>query len=169
MREPLGGSGGMLPQKNLKSRDLEMLFLAFFKSYLWFTHTANYLLRTLSQQTNAYWEYNTCNVNFKIENQLSLYLETRKCYLTVWVPLEANVDFIGRSFFENFPNSCLIIVYFEQFIQVCFYLLGKKLGGHGPPRPLPLLRHCLSKCQSYHQTWWVQDLTSSVSPSSIAA
>ena len=33
-REPLGGSGGMLPQKNLKSRDLEMLFPAFSKSYL---------------------------------------------------------------------------------------------------------------------------------------
>ena len=33
-REPLGGSGGMLPQKNLKSRDLEMLFQAFSKSYL---------------------------------------------------------------------------------------------------------------------------------------
>ena len=32
-REPLGGSGGMLPQKNLKSRDLEMLFPAFSKSY----------------------------------------------------------------------------------------------------------------------------------------
>ena len=31
-REPLGGSGGMLPQKNLKSRDLEMLFPAFSKS-----------------------------------------------------------------------------------------------------------------------------------------
>ena len=35
-REPLGGSGGMLPQKNLnlKSRDLEMPFPAFSKSYL---------------------------------------------------------------------------------------------------------------------------------------
>ena len=33
-REPLGRSGGMLPQKNLKSRDLEMLFPAFCKSYL---------------------------------------------------------------------------------------------------------------------------------------
>ena len=33
-REPLGGSGGMLPQKNLKSRDLEMLFPALSKSYL---------------------------------------------------------------------------------------------------------------------------------------
>ena len=33
-REPLGGSGGMLPQKNLTSRDLEMLFPAFSKSYL---------------------------------------------------------------------------------------------------------------------------------------
>ena len=79
-REPLGGSGGMLPQKNLKSRDLEMLFPAFSKSYLWFTHIANYLLRTLSWQTNAHWEYNTCNVNYKIENQLSLYLETSKCF-----------------------------------------------------------------------------------------
>ena len=33
-REPLWGSGGMLPQKNLKSRDLEMLFPAFSESYL---------------------------------------------------------------------------------------------------------------------------------------
>ena len=33
-REALGGSGGMLPQKNLKSRELEMLFPAFSKSYL---------------------------------------------------------------------------------------------------------------------------------------
>ena len=33
-REPLEGSGGMLPQKNLTSRDLEMLFPAFSKSYL---------------------------------------------------------------------------------------------------------------------------------------
>ena len=47
-REPLGGSGGMLPQKNLKSRDLEMLFPAFCKSYLWFTPIANYLLCALS-------------------------------------------------------------------------------------------------------------------------
>ena len=55
-REALGGCGGMLPQKILKSRGLEMLFPAFSKSYLWFTHIANYLLRTLSQQTNAPWE-----------------------------------------------------------------------------------------------------------------
>ena len=33
-REPLGGSGGMLPQKILKSKGLEMLFPAFSKSYL---------------------------------------------------------------------------------------------------------------------------------------
>ena len=33
-REPLGGSGGMFPQKILKSRGLEMLFPAFSKSYL---------------------------------------------------------------------------------------------------------------------------------------
>ena len=32
--EALGGCGGMLPQKFLKSRGLEMLFLAFSKSYL---------------------------------------------------------------------------------------------------------------------------------------
>ena len=69
-REPLGGSVGMLPQKILKSRGLEMLFPAFSKSYLWFTHIANYLLRTLSQQTNAHWEYNTWNVNYKTENRL---------------------------------------------------------------------------------------------------
>ena len=33
-REPLEGSGGMLPQKILKSRSLEMPFPAFSKSYL---------------------------------------------------------------------------------------------------------------------------------------
>ena len=33
-REPVGGSGGMLPQKILKSKGLEMLFPAFSKSYL---------------------------------------------------------------------------------------------------------------------------------------
>ena len=33
-REALGGCGGMLPQKILKSRGLEMLFPAFSKSYL---------------------------------------------------------------------------------------------------------------------------------------
>ena len=33
-REPPGGSGGMLPQKSLKPRGLEMLFPAFSKSYL---------------------------------------------------------------------------------------------------------------------------------------
>ena len=33
-REPLGGSGGMLPQKILESKGLEMLFPAFSKSYL---------------------------------------------------------------------------------------------------------------------------------------
>ena len=32
-RNRLGGSGGMLPQKILKSRGLEMLFAAFCKSY----------------------------------------------------------------------------------------------------------------------------------------
>ena len=79
-REPLGGSGGMLRQKILQSRDLEMLFPAFSKSYLWFKHITNYLLRTLSQQTNAHWEYNTWNINYKIENWLSLYLETSKCF-----------------------------------------------------------------------------------------
>ena len=53
-REPLGGSGGMLPQKILKSKGLEMLFPVFSKSYLSFTHIANYLLCTLSQQINAH-------------------------------------------------------------------------------------------------------------------
>ena len=50
----LGGSGGMLPQKILKSKGLEMLFPVFSKSYLSFTHIANYLLRTLSQEINTH-------------------------------------------------------------------------------------------------------------------
>ena len=79
-RKPLNRSGGMLPKKILKSRGLEMLFPAFSKSYLWFTHIANSLLRTLSQQTNVNWEYSTCNVNYKIESRLSLYLETSKSF-----------------------------------------------------------------------------------------
>ena len=54
MRELLGRFGGMLPQKILKSKGLEMLFPAFSRSYLRFTHIVNYLLRTLSQQTNAH-------------------------------------------------------------------------------------------------------------------
>ena len=37
-----------------------------------------------------------------------------------------------------------IIFYFQHFIRVCFYFLGKKLEGHEPPRPLPLLRHWIS-------------------------
>ena len=49
-----GGLGACSPRKFLKSRGLEMLFPAFSKSYLGFTHIANYLLRTLSQQTNAH-------------------------------------------------------------------------------------------------------------------
>ena len=76
------GSGSMPhPRKFLKSRGLEILFPAFSKSYFWFTHIVNYLPPTLSQQTNAHWrEYNTCNVNYKIEKRLSLYLETSKCF-----------------------------------------------------------------------------------------
>ena len=72
-------SGGS-PRKFWNSEAGRMLFPAFSKTYLWFTHIANYLLRTLSQQTNAQWEYNTWNVNYKIENRLSLYLETSKCF-----------------------------------------------------------------------------------------
>ena len=116
-REPLGGSVGMLPQKILKSRGLEMLFPAFSKSYLWFTHNTNYLLRTLSQQTNAHWEYNTWNVIYKIENRLSLYLETSKCFtfqshrskfvVNCLSCLKGKRRLHRRSFFENFPNSCL--------------------------------------------------------------
>ena len=42
-----------------------------------------------------------------------------------------------------FQTSREIIFYFQHFIQVCFYFLGKKTGGVAP-RPLPLLRHCLN-------------------------
>ena len=45
-----------------------------------------------------------------------------------------------------FQTSREIIFYFQHFIQVCFYFLGKETGvarpPPPPPRPLPLLRHC---------------------------
>ena len=51
-----------------------------------------------------------------------------------------------------FQTSREIIFYFQHFIQVCFYFLGKKLGGTAPPpRPLPLLRHC----NGYAKFWGV--------------
>ena len=79
--EPLGGSGDIPTRKCLKSRGLEILFPVFSKSYLWFMHIANYLLPTLSQQTNAHWrEYNTCNGNYKIENRLCLYLANQQMF-----------------------------------------------------------------------------------------
>ena len=38
-------------------------------------------------------------------------------------------------------------ILFSTFVQVSFYFLGKKTGGHGPPpRPLPLLWHCAYGC-----------------------
>ena len=127
------GSGGMLPRKfwNLPRAicDLRISRIIYFL-----------------QQTNAHWEYNICNVDYKIENRLSLYLETSKCFtfqshhskfLVIKLSLEANIDFIGRSFCENFPNSCLITFCFQHFIQVCFYFLEKKLGGTGPLGPSP--------------------------------
>ena len=78
---PARGVWGLPPRKVLKSRGLEMLFPPFSKSYLWLTHIANYLLPTLSRQTNEHWrDYNSCNVNYKIENRLSLYLVTSKCF-----------------------------------------------------------------------------------------
>ena len=45
-----------------------------------------------------------------------------------------------------FQTSREIKFYFQHFIQICFYFLGKKVGVHGrpPPRPLPLLRHCIN-------------------------
>ena len=36
-----------------------------------------------------------------------------------------------------FQTSREIIFYFQHFIQVCFYFLGKKLGGTGPLGPSP--------------------------------
>ena len=141
----------MLPQKILKSKGLEMLFPAFSESYLWFTHIANYLLRTLSHQTNAHWEYNNWDVNYKIENRLSLYLafENSQCF-TFQSHHSKFVDFIGRSFFANFQNSCLIIFYFQHFMQVCTYSLGKKktVGARalpGPPLATALRCPSLSK------------------------
>ena len=44
-----------------------------------------------------------------------------------------------------FQTSREIIFYFQHFIQVCFYFLGKKLGGHAPPPPAPSLATALQK------------------------
>ena len=42
-----------------------------------------------------------------------------------------------------FQTSREIIFYFQHFIQVCFYFLGKKLGGTAPPPPAPPLATAL--------------------------
>ena len=50
-----------------------------------------------------------------------------------------------------FQTSREIIFYFQHFIQVCFYFLGKKLGGggHAPPA-FPLAAALLSSvCIEY--------------------
>ena len=145
-----------------------MPFPAFSKSYLWLTHIANYLLPTLSQQTNAHWrEYNTCNVNYKIENRLSLYLETSKCFTFQSHHSKFIVSSISGLFLvfrclillciilrtlKNEERSAKVIVsnlsgdkiLFSTFYTDLFLLFGKKTWGGGArvPRPLPFLRHC---------------------------
>ena len=152
-REPLGGSGGMLPQKILKSRGLEMLFPAFSKSYLWFTHIANYLLRTLSQQTNAHWEYNTCNVNYKIENRLSLYLETSKCFTFQSHHSRFVVRSITLRMLKNekkYKCYCFKLnlsrdnILFSTFYTGLFLLFRKKNWGGAVPPPAPPLATALT-------------------------
>ena len=140
----------MVPQKILKSRGLEMLFPAFSRSYLKFTHIANYLLRTLSQQTNAHWEYNNCNVNYKIENRLSLYLETSKCFtfqsnhskfvvkLNCLSCLGGKRRLHRQVIFWKLPKSLLDDNLFSTFYTGLFLLFRKKkLGRHAPPGPSP--------------------------------
>ena len=39
------------------------------------------------------------------------------------------------------------VILFSTFALVCFYFFRKKLGGHRPPRPLPLLRHWIVACR----------------------
>ena len=50
-----------------------------------------------------------------------------------------------------FQTSREIIFYFQHFIQICFYFLGKKLGGHAPTPPAPPLAAALlsSVCCEY--------------------
>ena len=49
-----------------------------------------------------------------------------------------------------FQTSREIIFYFQHFIQICFYFLGKKLGGHAPPLAPPLAVALLSSvCCEY--------------------
>ena len=117
------------------------------KSYLWFMHIANYLLRTLSQQTNAHWEYNTWNVNYKIENRLSLYLETSKCFIfqshhskfvviNCLSCLRDKRRLHRQVVFWKLPKQLLDNILFQYFIQVCFYFFGKKTwGARAPPAP----------------------------------
>ena len=49
-----------------------------------------------------------------------------------------------------FQTSREIIFYFQHFIQVCFYFLGKKLGGTPPPTAPSLAAALLSSvCCEY--------------------
>ena len=147
-QKPLVGSGGMLPQKILKSRGLLMLFPAFSKSYLWFTHIANSLLRTLSKQTNAHWEYNTCKVNYRIENRLPLYLETSKSFTfkshhSKFVVINClscprgKLRLHRQVVFWKLPKQLLDNILFSTFYTDLFLLFRKKTGGAVPPGPSP--------------------------------
>ena len=49
-----------------------------------------------------------------------------------------------------FQTSREIIFYFQHFIQVCFYFLGKKTGGTAPPSgPSPCYGTDICDCRAF--------------------
>ena len=119
-REPLGGSCSPRKIWNLEAwkcyfqRSPRAICDLRISRIIYFVHCLSKPMRIES--------YKTCNVNYKIENQLSLYLETSKCF----------------TFPKQLPDNIL----FSTFYTGLFLLFRKKnWRGTGPPRPLPLLRH----------------------------
>ena len=127
---------------------LEMLFPGFSKSYLCISRII-YLVHCLSKPMHIQSITLATSITKQKTDYLCILQPANVLPLRVIIVssqllnclscLEANGDFIARSFFENFPNRCLVIFYFKHSIQVYFYFLGKKLGGTRAPRPLPLL------------------------------
>ena len=102
------------------------------------------------QETNAHWEYNTCNVDWKIENPLSLYLETSKCFtfqshhsklqlLNCLSCLRDKRRLHRQVVLWKLPKQLLDNILFSTFYTGLFLLFRKKLGvgGHGYPGPSP--------------------------------
>ena len=120
-----------------------------------FTHIANYLPRTLSQQTNAHSEYNTCNVNYKIANRLYISVSSNQQmfhlnfqshhsnFVVILSCLRRIYRLHRQVVFWKLPKQLLDNILFLAFYTGLFLLFRKKNWGGTAPRPLPLLRHCI--------------------------